>query len=173
MFILIGVLVATLFIITIIALIHWIMEGELPVVFKNSRRKYNALQKSSIEIRKYPYRKQIKDFPTITLDQFKDFYYINPSSWTLRNCRVFKNYDNEMSFTFTYEEWKKYVGFKKQVEKEKDTQKKTKEQQRIKKEQNETTRKILESVQKDIDSIRAEQQKNINETVELIKGVKL
>lgn len=172
MFILIGVLVAALIAIAIIVSIYWIMEGELPVISKNSRRKYNASQETVIEIKRYPYRKRIKDFPTITLEQFKDFYAINPSSWELRECRVFKNYDNEMSFTFTYEEWKKYIQFKKQVEKEKAEQKKIKEQQRITKEQNETTRRILKSVQQDIDNIYAEHNKNMREAEHLIKGVK-
>ena len=56
--------------------------------------------------------KKTKNFPTITFEQFKDFYSLNPESWSLRECRVVKDNNDELSLTFTYQEWKKYKKFK-------------------------------------------------------------
>ena len=124
---------------------------------------------------KVPYErtKKISEFPTITFQQFKDFYNLNPDSWTLKRCRVYKNDDNELSFTFTYDEWKKYVKFKAQIEKQKEEQRLAKEEIDRRKQQNKITVKILEEVQKDIDHIRAQSIKNFNEVSTFIQGVEL
>lgn len=112
--------------------------------------------------RKY-IEKKIKDFPTITFDQFKDFYLLNPESWSLRDCRVVKDNNDELSLTFTYKEWKKYKKFKEQVAEEKKQQQERLANQKIEKEKVETTKKVLEAVQKDIDKIRAEAEKEFEE----------
>lgn len=139
--------------------------------------KYEALQKLSVYTPvpgRYVCReKGVRDFPTIEFNQFKGFYYLNPSSWTLFECRVAKNNLDELSFTFTFDEWLKYKKWHKQIEKEKEEKlKRAKEQEAIRS-KNETTQLILEAVQKDIDRIREESEKNINEAADLIKGVKL
>ncbi len=115
----------------------------------------------------------IKNFPTITFKQFLDFYYLNPDSWILKECRVYKNNNNRLSFTFTYPEWKKYKKWCEQKEKEKENQRKHEQELEAIKKQNEITRQILEEVQKDIDRTRKKSEKEINETIKLIKGVKL
>lgn len=116
-----------------------------------------------------PTRKAIKDFPTITFAQFKDFYCLNPESWSLKNCRVVKNNDDELSLTFTYPEWKKYQKFKEQVEEEKKQQQERMANQKIEKEKVSTTRKVLEAVQKDIDNIRAEAEKEFEEVKQVVE----
>lgn len=115
--------------------------------------------------------KKVKDFPTIKFNQFKDFYYLNPKSWTLYEYFVQKDYNQEMIMTFEYKEWKLYAKFYKQIMEEKEAAKKKREMQKSVEKQNIITRAILESVQKDIDRIRKEQQKNINEAARLIKEV--
>lgn len=110
--------------------------------------------------------KSIKDFPVITFNQFLDFYYLNPSSWSLRECRVCKNNDNNLSFTFTYEDWKKYKKWRKQLKK--DT-----ESKRINDYKHDVTKKILEAVQVDIENIRAESKKDLEMAQELMKEVNL
>lgn len=117
--------------------------------------------------------KMLKDFPTITFDQFKDFYYLKPDSWTLCDYRVFKNCSQELTFTFEYKEWKKYNKWHEQFKKAQEIAKNTKLKQKTLEEQNEITRKILEEVQKDIDKIRQKQQENINETSRLIKNINI
>ena len=168
-----SILYCTILAVLFIGMIYLITCDKISIKL-TTKHAYKKEQEVVIEFKGYPYRcKKVKNFPTITFAQFKDFYAINPDSWTLRDCRVFKNYDDEMSFTFTHEEWKKYVKFKKQIEKEKAQQKILKEHQRITKEQNEITRKILEAVQEDINNIYKEQAKNMAEAANLIKEVNL
>ena len=113
--------------------------------------------------------KKTKDFPTIAFNQFKDFYSLNPESWSLRECRVIKDNNDELSLTFTYQEWKKYKKFKEQVEEEKEQQKERLANQKAEKEKVETTRKVLEAVQKDIDNIRAEAEKEFQEAKQVVE----
>lgn len=115
-------------------------------------------------------KKKIKDFPTITFDQFKDYYCLNPESWSLKDCRVIKDRNYELSFTFTYEEWKKYKKFKKQIEEENNRKQEQLENQKIEKEKVETTKRILESVQKDIDKIRADAEKEFEEVKNVVEN---
>ena len=110
--------------------------------------------------------KSIKDFPTITFDQFLDFYYLNPGSWSLRQCRVCKDNNNNLSFTFSYEEWKKYKKWRAQLKKDLDNK-------NINSYKHDVTKKILEAVQKDIENIRAESQTDLEMAQELMKEVKL
>ena len=113
--------------------------------------------------------KKVKDFPTITFNQFKDFYSLNPESWSLKDCRVVKDNNDELSLTFTYPEWKKYKKFKEQVEEEKKNQQERLENQKREKEKVETTKKVLEAVQKDIDKIRAEAEKEFKEVKQVVE----
>lgn len=173
MFIFGGALFLAFVLILLVILVYATLDGDLPTIFKGSKRAYKIEQNYEICISARPYEyKKVKEFPTIALEQFKDFYAINPNSWELRACRVFKDNNERLSFTFTYDEWKKYIQFRRQVDKERAQQKNIKKQQQLTKEQNETTRKILESVQKDINNIYAEHNKNMKETEQLIKGVK-
>ena len=119
------------------------------------------------------HKKQIKEFPTISFKQFEQFYYLNPDSWTLKDCRVFKNNDNALSFTFTYFEWLKYLKFKKHIVSNKEKQATYERTIREMKVKDDTTRKILEAVQQDIDNIRSEAQKNVSDAIELASEVEL
>ena len=137
----------------------------------NNKINYNMYQNQTIPVSRayggiFSDMKPIKDFPTISFNQFLDFYYLNPSSWGLKECRVCKNNDNHLSFTFTYEDWKKYKKWRVQLKK--DT-----ENKRINEYKSNTTRKILEAVQVDIENIRAESQKDLEKAQELMKEVKL
>ena len=165
MFILTSVLLIASIVCGLIVIMHIIIDGEFPTIFKKSKNAYKQNQNMQVG---WSINKSISELPTITLDQFKDFYIINPDSWTLEDYFVFKDNNKRLSFTFTYEEWKKYNAFRKQMIKEINKQKKIKEQQRITKEQNETTRKILESVQKDINKIYAEHNENMKNAERLI-----
>lgn len=115
--------------------------------------------------------KKVKEFPTIKFNQFKDFYYLNSDSWRLYEYFVQKDNNQDMIMTFEWKEWKLYNKFYKQLEKEKEVARKNRENQKRTEKQNIITRAILESVQKDIDNIRNEQQKNINEAARLVKGI--
>lgn len=147
----------------------------------NKKSNYNKKMLSECLIRQYEhgsgmwyssYWKPLKDFPSISFSQFCDFYYLNPNSWCLYEYRVSKDNKNELSFIFEYDEWKKYNKWLKQIEKEKEIEAENKKNQKITKEKNEVTRKILESVQKDIDVIRQESQKNIIEASNLVSNIK-
>lgn len=116
---------------------------------------------------------QIKEFPTISFKQFEQFYYLNPESWTLKDCRVFKNNDNSLSFTFTYTEWLKYLKFKKHIASNKEKQATYERTIREMKVKDDTTRKILEAVQQDIDNIRSKAQDDIAKSVEFMQEVEL
>lgn len=167
----------------IIFIFDWDAEGDIKKtwivkMFTRNYREYCRLQNDTVTIwddnLKYKswlgYNdKKIKDFPTITFDQFKDFYCLNPESWSLHDCRVVKDNNNELSCTFTYEEWKKYKKFKKQIEEEKERKRELLANQKLEKEKAETTRKILESVQKDIDKIRADAEKNFEEVRQVVE----
>lgn len=114
--------------------------------------------------------KKVKDFPTITFNQFKDFYSLNPESWSLKDCRVVKDNNDELSLTFTYQEWKKYKKFKDQVNEEKARQRERIANQKLEKEKVETTKKVLEAVQKDIDKIRADAKKEFEEVKNVVEN---
>lgn len=116
---------------------------------------------------------QIKEFPTISFKQFEQFYYLNPESWTLKDCRVFKNNDNALSFTFTYTEWLKYLKFKKHIVSNKEKQATYERTIREMKVKDDTTRKILEAVQQDIDDIRSKAQDDIAKSIEFMQEVEL
>ena len=165
----------------IIVCIDLFAEGKYSFVYKfiagHTKLGYNDEQEYDIPL-SYRYgrvaeTKKVKDFPTISFNQFKDFYYLNQNSWTLKDCRVYKNNDNNLSFTFTYPDYKKYKKFKKQLEDDEKNRAANKKMQDDLMYQNETTRKILEEVQKDIDRVRAESQKGFDEAAELIKGVRV
>lgn len=113
--------------------------------------------------------KKMKDFPTITFEQFKDFYSLNPESWSLRECRVVKDNKDELSLTFTYQEWKKYKKFKEQIAEEERQQQERATSQKIEKEKVETTKKVLEAIQKDIDNIRAAAEKEFEEVKRVVE----
>lgn len=161
--------------------VEWVYEEDIkktwPVkLFTKNHIEYNKLQHSTVRIyndKRYGWygydEKIIKDFPTITFDQFKDFYLLNPESWSLKDCRVVKDNNDELSLTFTYQEWKKYKKFKEQVAEEKRLQQERIANQKLEKEKTETTRKILESVQKDIDKIRAESEKEFEEVKRVVE----
>lgn len=112
---------------------------------------------------------RLNNYPTITFSQFKDFYYVNPNSWELYEYFVRKDRSRNLIMIFEYPEWKEYNKFRKQIEKEKEEAKANKKKQEAVEYQNEVTRKILESVQRDIDAIRAESMKNFDEASNLIK----
>ena len=111
----------------------------------------------------------LKDYPTITFSQFKDFYYVNPSSWELYEYFVRKDRNRNLIMIFEYPEWKEYNKFRKQLEKDKKAAAENKKKQEAVQYKNEVTKKILESVQRDIDAIRAENQKAFDEAARLIK----
>lgn len=138
--------------------------------YKNSRDTYADADYFGYS--RFPHQK-IKEFPTINFEQFRDFYYLNKDSWDLYEYFVQKDKNKNMVMTFTYPEWRKYHKFYVQVQKNKEREKENQKQQEITKEKNRIARCVLESVQKDIDVIRAEQQQDLNEAIELVKGVKL
>ena len=156
--------------------VQWVCEKDikktwLAKLFVKNYIEYNNKQDETIcfytneedwRLRRYV-EKKIKDLPTISLEQFKDFYHLNPDSWSLRFCRVVKDNNDELSFTFTYPEWKKYQKFREQVEEENKNQQERLKTQKLEKEKVETTKKVLEAVQKDIDKIRAEAEKEFEE----------
>ena len=167
----------------IVFLIDWECEKDIkktwPVkLFVKNYTEYYKWQNNIIKVyckenNKFWYsyiEKRTKDFPTITFKQFKDFYSINPESWSLRECRVVKDNNDELSLTFTYQEWKKYKKFKDQVAKEKKQQQERMENQKLEKEKVETTRKVLEAVQKDIDNIRAAAEKEFEEVKQVVEN---
>lgn len=117
--------------------------------------------------------RKLKEFPAITFSQFKDFYYLNPDSWTLCDYYAYKDHRKDLSVTFKYKEWKKYNKWHEQLQRDRTLECMLKKTREISKWQDETTIKILESVQRDIDNIRAESNKNFEEAAELIKGVNL
>lgn len=161
--------------------VEWAYEEDIkktwPVkLFTKNHIEYNKLQHSTVRIyndKRYGWygydEKIIKDFPTITFDQFKDFYLLNPESWSLKDCRVVKDNNDELSLTFTYQEWKKYKKFKEQVAEEKRLQQERIANQKLEKEKVETTKKVLEAVQKDIDKIRAEAEKELEEVKQVVE----
>lgn len=158
--------------------IDWLLLGTDSFIMKPFKKKhdYKVNQNAHVYVPKGNWiteTKQLKDFPKITFNQFRDFYYLNPESWTLCDYKVFKNYRQELTFNFEYEEWKKYEKWHNQIKKEKEIAKNNRLKQAILNYQNETTKKILEEVQKDIDKIRQESQNDIDEAINLIKGVKL
>lgn len=167
----------------IIFIFDWDAEGDIKKtwivkMFTSNYIEYCKLQNETVTIWDNNTRyvawisysdKKIKDFPTISLDQLKDFYYLNPKSWSLQDCRVVKDNNDELSFTFTYDEWKKYKKFKEQIEEEDKRKQELLANQKLEKEKTETTRKILESVQKDIDKIRAESEKEFEEVKRVVE----
>lgn len=151
-------------------------EGDL---FFNKKNNYNKNMLEECLVRDYngnnwysSHWKSLKDFPSISFSQFYDFYCLNPDSWCLCEYRVFKDNKSELSFVFEYDEWKKYDKWRKQIEEEKNLAKIYELGQKIRQEKNEVTCKILESVQKDIDVIRQESQKNIIEASNLVSNIK-
>lgn len=118
------------------------------------------------------YWKKLKDFPSISFSQFYDFYCLNPDSWCLYEYRVSKDNKNELSFIFEYDEWKKYDKWRKRIEEEKELAKVYELGRKIRQEKNEVARRILESVQRDIDVIKQESQKNIAEASKIVSNIK-
>lgn len=157
----------------IVALIDYKATITFNVFFKQKRKYKESRNKKPEAYGWFLPGTKLKEFPTITFNQFKDFYYLNPDSWNLYEYFVRKDRNNDMIMTFEWEEWKLYNKFYKQLEKEKESIQKNKENKKIIEKQNMITRNILESVQRDIDRIRNEQYKNIDTAAELIKGVKL
>lgn len=116
---------------------------------------------------------KIKDFPIIEFDKFKEFYYLNPSSWTFRDCRVIKNETSRMSFTFSFFDWLEYIEWKnKMMDDEVERQKDEVERQKLEIKNN-ITHDILESIQKDIDKVRMEGMKSLDEAKDLMKNIRL
>lgn len=151
-------------------------------VFFNQRGVYEIAQEQHVDLPRTRYdaasyfisnTKKLKEFPTITFSQFKDFYYLNPDSWTLCDYYAYKEHRKDLSVTFEYKEWKKYNKWHEQLQRDKALECMLKKMREVSKWQDETTIKILESVQRDIDNIRAESNKNFEEAAELIKGVNL
>ena len=118
-------------------------------------------------------QKRLKEFPTFSFKSFKDFYYLNPESWKLYDYYVVKNNDVELIMIFTYQDWKKYQKFKNQLAAEKANREANKAMMKKLEFQDETTRKIIQAVQKDIDNAREEAQRNFDEATQLIKGITL
>lgn len=162
-------------IIEIISFIFDGLDGTLTYhLLFHKKSEYNSSRDICVD--KYGWylsNKKIKEFPTINFEQFRDFYYLNKDSWDLYEYFVQKDKNKNMVMTFTYPEWRKYHKFYVQVQKNKEREKENQKQQEISKEKNKIARCVLESVQKDIDAIRAEQQKDLDEAIELVKGVKL
>lgn len=172
----------TLFCSPVLLILCALIHSLIPKSIRDRRKNYKEYQNDTVTIIDYKnklwygypkYNKKISEFPTITFEKFKDFYSLNPDSWSLHDCRVFKNNDDELSFTFTYPEWKKYIKFKNELDKKAEEDKRIRAEIKLKNQQNETTIKILEEVQKDIERVKAESQKNIKDAADLIKGVKL
>lgn len=154
-------------------LIFWDDGAWIQRLFRK-RKEYKDALNSSVNRYSWSFEcKKLKEYPTITFSQFQDFYYVNPNSWQLYEYFVKKDNDRNLIMIFEYPEWKKYNKFCKQLEKDKEAAKENKKKQEIIEHQNEVTRRILESVQRDIDAIRAENEKNFNDAADLIKGVKL
>ena len=84
--------------------------------------------------------------PILKFKDFKKYYYLNPSSWILYDCSIYK--DGE-EFTFSFLDMIRYRTFyKKKINKERIL---------IKKERNKQAYiKFLNSIQKDIDDILKE-----------------
>ena len=112
--------------------------------------------------------KVLKEFPYISFSRFYNFYCVNPDSWSIEKYRVYKDNDGHLSFVFEYREWVKYDKWRKQMEKEKELIALNKKNQEIAKKKDETTIKILESVQKDIDAAFNESKKRSNEAKEIV-----
>jgi hypothetical protein len=172
----------TLFCSPLILLLGAVIYSLIPKSIRDRYKNYKKYQNDTVTIytkKRYRYdvfnyyEKKISEFPTVTFEKFKDFYSLNPDSWRLCDCRVFKNNDDELSFTFTYPEWKKYIKFKNELDKKAEEDRRIREEIKAKNKQNEITIRILEEVQKDIERVRAESQKNIKEAADLIKEVKL
>lgn len=143
--------------------------------YKDAQEEYIDLPRTRYDPASYlmSHTKKLKEFPTITFSQFKDFYYLNPDSWTLCDYYVYKDHRKDLILTFDYKEWKKYNQWYERLQRDKEIEYMIKKRSEISKWQDETTVKILEAVQKDIDKIRAESNKNFEEAAELIKGVNL
>lgn len=177
-----GVIIIIIFVLVFILGIDCLVYEEDSIVYKPFKKKhdYNSEMDSGITIRMSSYNalvcrhystykyKKLSEFPFILFSQFYDFYCVSPDSWSLKEYRVYKDNDDELSFVFEYEEWKKYNKWYKQIQKEKEIAAINKKNQEIMEEKNRTARKILESVQKDIDAIRQESHKNISEASKLI-----
>lgn len=166
----------------LLLLLGYIIYILIPKPIRDRRRNYKIYQNESIHIylqetdlwyRRTYYDKKVCEFPQISFLQFKDFYSLNPDSWNLCKCRVYKNNNDELSFTFTYPEWKKYIKFKNELDKKAEEDRRIKEEIQSKNKQNEIAIRILEEVQKDIERVRAESQKNMQEAADLINGVNL
>lgn len=108
------------------------------------------------------------ELPKISFKQFESFYQLNPDSWYLYPDRVCKDDNTQLSFTFSYKDWKSYQKFRDKIAKEEEQKAEAEKQKKILDRQNEITINILTEVQKDIDAIRqlaADEMDQARETV--------
>lgn len=103
-----------------------------------------------------------KNKPTLKFKDFKRYYFLNPNSWELKYCTVVKA---EQEFSFSFFGTILYMNFyKKKRKKEENNAKQERDKQAY--------IKLLNSVQKDINTIRKKANKEIEESSKIIIRVK-
>ena len=174
-----ALLVAAIIIFFVFEFVALMLDGArhtmIYKIFFSKRKKYKDEQECLIpkyQTLSLQNRKHLKDYPTITLATFKDFYYVNPNSWALNEYYVQKNNDYSLVMTFSYHEWKKYAKFRQQIREENENRVANKNMMERLEWQDEVMRKVCEAVQKDIDNIRANTAKQMVYAENLINAAK-
>ena len=112
---------------------------------------------------------EIKELPSLPIEKFKSFYYINSKSWVLKKGIAYK-YENGRAISglfFTpYSNYLAYEKFRKEIVEENNRLKKQEKENKTNELQKELLTIALESVQKDIDNIREEAYRQYEEAVD-------
>lgn len=109
-----------------------------------------------------------RSLPKITFKSFYDFYSLSPNTWNITENYVSKIAPKEvLKFTFEGKEYRKYMRFYKKYKSNFESEQNKAKQENKCQHDNEQTIKLLKTVQEEINTIKAQSVKEINESVKI------
>lgn len=111
---------------------------------------------------------EVAKLPKITFQSFYDFYSLSPSTWELKGEYVEKLTTGEsLKFTFNNRDYRKYQKFLNELDKKARKEEELKLQQH----NNQQTIKLLEAVQEEINTMKAQSVRDIGDSAKTMMEI--
>lgn len=122
---------------------------------------------------------EYRDLPKLEFKKFYDFYSLSPNTWIVEKDYVIKledkNYEEDdsepLAFTFIGREYRKYMRFYNKMVNEAEMKKYKVRMKRKQKYNNQQTIKLLEAVQEEINAMKAQSVREINESAKTMMEI--
>lgn len=122
---------------------------------------------------------EYRDLPKLEFKQFYDFYSLSPNTWVIEEDYVIKLEDKDyeeddsepLAFTFVGCEYRKYMRFYNKMVNEAEMKRYKARMKRKQKHDNQQTIKLLEAVQEEINTMKAQSVREIDESAKTMMEI--